>query len=118
VFFDAGHGAKQFWLSPVQDAGRWRLYAGEWKRSDAIAATVNDDRRVKTAIAVEPDAWVIEALIPVGALGATPAAGATWRWALKSQTLGAGRTSTIGWPVAASEVVAGAAGWGEARFGG
>jgi len=108
----------QFWFTPVQEGGKWRLYAGEWKRSDAIAATVYDDKRCKTAIQVAPEAITLEAFIPKEALGgAAPAAGAEWRAGVALQSLDAGAKANAAWPVLKEDgLLSGAQSLGVIRF--
>jgi lysophospholipase L1-like esterase len=108
----------QFWLMPVREGGKWRAQAGEWKRGDAVGATLYDDRRCKTAIRVEAGAYTMEMLIPTAALGSAPAAGKSWRAALAAQTTRPNRPmATLAWPRAKRDgILDGSRYWGELRF--
>lgn len=108
----------QFWLTPVKEDAGWRLYVGEWKRSDAISATIFDDKRCRTAIRVTDTEVVLEALIPAEALGgAAPAAGGTWRAAVAIQRVVVGVRAAAAWPVAKDDgILTGPAAWGILRM--
>jgi len=113
-----GKASHQFWFTPLLEGGRWRLYAGEWKRGDAIAATIYDDKRCKTAIAVTDDAVTFEAFVPNEALGAAPSAGAAWRLGLALQRVGISGKANAAWPVLKDDgLLAGAENLGVVRFG-
>lgn len=92
--------AHQLWFVPVQEGGRWRLYVGEWKRGDAIAATIYDDKRCQTAVQVAGGKLTVEIAVPVSVLGAAAArAGEQWRLGLALQTPGEGRLMQAAWPL-------------------
>jgi hypothetical protein len=118
VFIDTGAGVHQFWLTPVKDGAGWRLYAGEWKRSDSsIAATVYDDARVRGAVTVDAGSVSMEAAIPVEALGAPPGPGKTWRLAVELQGVGSGAPFRVGWPAPKSAgILDDSSHWGAVSF--
>jgi len=112
-----GKASHQFWFTPLLEDGKWRLYAGEWKRSDAIAATLYDDKRCKTAIAVGANAVTLEAFIPNEALGAAPAEGAAWRAAIAIQRMDLSGKANAAWPVLKEDgLLTGAQNLGILRF--
>jgi hypothetical protein len=113
-----GKASHQFWFTPVQEEGKWRLYAGEWKRSDAIAATLYDDKRCKTWLDLADGRLLVKAFIPNEALGgAAPAAGATWRAAIAIQRMDLTGKANAAWPVLKEDgLLGGAQGLGIIRF--
>lgn len=94
-----GKASHQFWFTPVQEGGKWRLYAGEWKRSDALAATLYDDKRCRTDLAVADGRLTLKAFIPNEALGSAPAAGAAWRAGIAIQRMDLNGKANAAWPV-------------------
>jgi hypothetical protein len=110
--------AHQFWFSPVKEGNAWRLYAGEWKRSGAIADTIYDDKRCRTAMRVGAGEYVIETLIPAAALGGRPPkAGQSWRLALSLRHQDAAGSSQGAWPRAKDEgILEGTAAWGTIKL--
>jgi len=79
----------QFWFCPVRDEqGEWRLYAGEFKRSRAVAETLYDDTRVRTAMEVQDGSVVFEIALPATVVGKAPAAGEQWRIGIALQRAG------------------------------
>ena len=113
-----GDKAHQFWLTPVRDGGTWRLYAGEWKRGEAIDATIYDDRRVRTSVRVEGESVTLEALIPAEAIGAKPQAGLLWRAAVTAHVTRPNEaTAAAAWPRSKrSGLLEGASYWGQLRL--
>ena len=110
----------QFWLCPTpgEAAGTLRAFAGEARRGAKIKTNIYDDKRVKTALAIDDDFLVMEAFIPARALGAAPAAGKVWRGALTAQECVNGRSDVqLGWPATQERKVGRLlALWGELRF--
>jgi len=97
---DGRKTAHQFWFTPVRDEKGWRLYAGEWKRTDAIAETIYDDKRCKTLVQVAGKDVSFEAFIPKEALGiAALAPGRTLRAAVAIQRIEPTGTTAAGWPI-------------------
>jgi hypothetical protein len=95
-----GKSSHQFWFTPVQESGQWRLYAGEWKRSEAIPETIYDDKRCYPALALADGRLTLKAFIPNEALGgAAPAAGSIWRAALALQRVDLTGKANAAWPV-------------------
>ena len=108
----------QFWFMPAVKADTWFTAAGEWKRSDAIPATLYDDARCKTGIDVAAETVTMEVFIPAEALGAAPKAGAAWRAALAGQiTRRHESNALLAWPRTKRDgVLDGSKAWGELRF--
>lgn len=112
-----GKASHQFWFTPALKDGKWWLYAGEWKRSDAIAATIYDDKRCKTAIAFANGRLTVKAFIPSEALGAAPAEGAAWRAAIALQRMDLTGKANAAWPVLKEDgLLTGAQNLGIIRF--
>jgi len=111
-------GSHQFWFMPVREGDSWRALAGEWKRGEAIPATLYDDRRGKTAIAVGDAGYTMEAFVPAVALGAAPQAGKTWRAAIAAQTNVPNQPhAQIAWPRGKADgILDGPARWGQWRL--
>ena len=112
-----GSGAHQFWLCPVKEEAGWRLVAGEWKRGDAIPATLYDDRRCRTAMRATPAGFTFEALLPPEALGGrVPRAGDAWRAGLSLRSQGPVSATEAAWPSAKEDLLQGSQSWGVLRF--
>lgn len=127
VFIDTGDGsapqgptAHQFWFTPVQEQGEWKLVPGEWKRSAAIPATIINDARCRTAMQWNgADAFTAEVFIPAQALGGhAPIPGATWRLAVALQdVMPLSDKREAAWPVLKSDgLLDGSPQWGWVRF--
>jgi hypothetical protein len=110
--------ARQFWFTPLKEGATWRLYAGEWKRSDAIPATVYDDHRVAREVTVAGGFVHMTAIIPPAVLGElAPAAGKTIRALVSLQAVEAtGATRREAWPVAKAEGLGDESAWGLLAF--
>jgi hypothetical protein len=92
--------AHQLWFVPVQEGGTWRLYVGEWKRGEAIPATIYDDKRCQTALQIAGGKLTAEIAVPMSVLGASAARpGESWRLGFALQTPGEGRMKQAGWPL-------------------
>ena len=113
-----GKASHQFWFTPLQEDGQWRLYAGEWKRSDAIAATLYDDKRCRAAVAVADGRLTMKAFIPRDALGGVaPAAGSAWRAGIAIQRIDLSGKANAAWPMLKEDgLLAGAQNLGIIRF--
>lgn len=95
-----GPTAHQLWFVPVQEDGKWRLYAGEWKRGEAIAATIYDDKRCQTALRVADGKLTAEIAVPMSVLGpATASPGELWRLGIALQSPTQDRMRQAAWPV-------------------
>ncbi len=60
--------AHHFYFVPYKEGEQWDLASGEWKRSDAIKATIRDDDRVQKKAIETGDGMVLMAYIPAEAL--------------------------------------------------
>ena len=112
--------AHQLWFCPVRDEqGAWRLYAGEFKRGNAVVETIYDDSRCQTAMNIRDGSIVFEIKVPTAVLGAAPQAGQKWRLGLAVQRAGGMRNGAIhtamsaGWPRAKGQgLLDGTGRWG------
>lgn len=113
-----GETAHQFWFTPVKADGRWRLYAGEWKRSEAIPATIYDDDRCETGIHVDGAVVAVEAFVPRAALrGLALEGGSAWRASLVVQEAGPTERASFAWPRRKEDgLLEGSHRWGIARL--
>ncbi len=126
IFVDTGDASSakwgptlhQFWVSPVKEGGAWRASAGEWKRGEAIPASIFDDPRGRSAIAVDGEGMTVEWLVPVAALGGkAPSPGTTWRAAVCVRSVADGEILDAAWPRPKSQgILDGSAAWGVLRF--
>ena len=108
----------QFWISPVKEGGAWRASAGEWKRGEAIPASIFDDPRGRSALTVDGEGMSVEWLVPVAALGGkAPSPGTTWRAAVCVRSVADGEILDAAWPRPKSQgILDGSATWGVLRF--
>ena len=110
----------QFWLLPARKGKTWATSVGQWKRGPAIAKTIFDDKRCKSAIHVADGLYTMEMFVPSRVLGAIPGSGPAWRMAIATQTDRLhGPKATTGWPRGKSKsVLNGSRLWGEILFAG
>lgn len=103
LFADTGNNSQgwpetshHFWFMPTRETPEspWKGYAGEWKRSPAIEATIYEDARGQTAVDVGEDYVTIEAFIPTESLKQAPQAGRPWKIGL---SVGA-ESGSASWP--------------------
>lgn len=63
-------GTHQFYFVPVEEDGAWSLITGEWKRNDAIEATIHDDPRLRAEVLqYDEDGYTVAIFIPAEAIG-------------------------------------------------
>jgi hypothetical protein len=59
-------GDHQFWFVPLVDQNR--VYVGQWKRDNEIAATLSDIQGIQSSAKKTADGYVMEFLLPASAI--------------------------------------------------
>jgi hypothetical protein len=110
--------SRQFWFTPFKEGADWRLYAGEWKRSEAIPATLYDDHRVTREVHVADGLVKLTVIIPTAVLGElAPGPGKTIRAFVSLQAVEAnGAVARAAWPQAKSVALGDESAWGVLAF--
>jgi hypothetical protein len=113
-------GDHQFWLTPLlnQQANKGRVYVGQWKRNEEIAATQYDIAGVPGAAVKRADGYVLECLIPAAQLkGFNPVAGGKLGLNLNLSVKGMTQDREVYWAVPKADAVPQPANWGTVTLG-
>ena len=111
-------GDHQFWLSPIMNGNKPRVYLGQWKRNDEIAATQFDIAGAPGASVKRADGYVLECLIPAAQMkGFNPAAGSKLGLNLNLSVKGMAQDREVYWAVPKADAVPQPANWGTITLG-
>lgn len=106
-------GDHQFWLAPQVD--QKRVYAGQWKRNEEIAATKYDLAGIQSAVVKRGDGYILECLLPDSMIqDFKPAAGARLGLNLNLSIKGNRLDREVFWTVPKFEAAEQPATWGTA----
>lgn len=106
-------GDHQFWLAPLVNGNKPRVYVGQWKRNEEIATTQFDIAGISSAAVKRGDSYVMECVIPAAQLkGFNPVAGSRLGLNLNLSVKGLAQDREVYWAVPKADAVPQPANWG------